>query len=114
MKKLSKFLFVFLLGALCLIASCKKEIQEVTFSNIPESMYVNDSFTVEYSKQEGVTATFISSDINVATVDGEKVTAVAAGEFTLTATFTLGKKTKEYKHTITVLNAEFNINYNLN
>jgi hypothetical protein len=48
MKKLSKFLFVFLLGALCLIASCKKEIQEVTFSNIPESMYVNDSFTVEY------------------------------------------------------------------
>ena len=114
MKKLSKFLFVFLLGALCLIASCKKEIQEVTFSNIPESMYVNDSFTVEYSKQEGVTATFVSSDINVATVDGEKVTAVAAGEFTLTATFTLGKKTKEYKHTITVLNAEFNINYNLN
>ena len=57
---------------------------------------------------------FLISADNVATVDGEKVTAVAAGEFTLTATFTLGKKTKEYTHTITVLNAEFNINYNLN
>ena len=84
----------------------QKEIQEVTFTNIPESMYVNDSFTVEYSKQEDVTATFVSSDINVATVEGEKVTAVAAGEFTLTATFTLGKETKEYTHKITVVNLQ--------
>ena len=113
MKKITKILFVVLLGALTLIASCKKEIKEVTFTNIPESMYVNDSFTVEYSKQEKVTATFVSSDTNVATVSGEKVTAVSAGEFTLTATFTLGKTSKEYKHTIKVLNKEFNITYNL-
>ena len=93
MKKFTKFLFVFLLGALCLIASCKNEIKEVTFTNIPTSMYVNDTFTVEYSKQEDVTAIFESSDPSVATVEGEKVTAISAGEFTLTATFTLGKET---------------------
>ncbi len=113
MKKFTKFLFVFLLGALCLIASCKKEIKEVTFTNIPTSMYVNDTFTVEYSKQEDVTATFESNDPSVATVEGEKVTAVSAGEFTLTATFTLGKETKEYTHKITVVNLEYNITYYL-
>ena len=113
MRKLNKILFIFLLVAVSLIASCKKEIQEVTFTNIPTSMYVNDEFTVEYSKQEDVTASFVSSDINVAVVSGEKVTAVAAGEFTLTATFTLGKLTKEYKHTIKVEALEYNITYNL-
>lgn len=111
MKKFTKFLFVFLLGALCLIASCKNEIKEVTFTNIPTSMYVNDTFSVEYSKQEDVTAIFESSDPSVATVEGEKVTAISAGEFTLTATFTLGKETKEYTHKITVVNLEYNITY---
>ena len=113
MKKITKFLFIFLLVAVSLIASCKKEIQEVTFTNIPTTMYVNDSFTVEYSKQEDVTATFASSNASIATVDGEKVTAISAGEFTLTSTFTLGKNTKEYTHKITVINKEFNISYNL-
>ena len=114
MKKFTKILFVLLLGAISLFASCKKEINEVTFKNVPTTMYVDDSFTVEYSKQDKVTATFVSSNTSVATVAGEKVTAVAAGEFTLTATFSLGKKTKEYKHTITVVDSEYNITYNLN
>ncbi len=113
MKKFTKFLFVFLLGATLLITSCKKEIQEVTFTNIPEQMYVNDTFDVEYSEQKNVTVEFKSSNTAVATVSGNKVTAVSAGEFTLISTFTLGKATKEYKHTITVLNIEYTITYNL-
>ena len=68
MKKFTKILFVLLLGAISLFASCKKEINEVTFTNIPTTMYVDDSFTVEYSKQDKVTATFVSSNTSVATV----------------------------------------------
>ena len=111
MKKFTKFLFVLLLGAISLFASCKKEINEVTFKNVPTTMYVDDSFTVEYSKQDKVTATFVSSNTSVATVVGEKVTAVAAGEFTLTATFSLGKKTKEYTFDIVVKQSTFAVTY---
>ena len=111
MKKFTKFLFVLLLGAISLFASCKKEINEVTFTNIPTTMYVDDSFTVEYSKQDKVTATFVSSNTSVATVAGEKVTAVAVGEFTLTATFSLGKKTKEYTFDIIVKQSTFAVTY---
>ena len=73
MKKFTKILFVLLLGAISLFASCKKEINEVTFKNVPTTMYVDDSFTVEYSKQDKVTATFVSSNTSVATVAGEKL-----------------------------------------
>ena len=111
MKKFTKFLFVLLLGAISLFASCKKEINEVTFTNVPTTMYVDDAFTVEYSKQEKVTVEFTSSNTSVATVAGEKVTAVAVGEFTLTATFTLGKNTKEYTFDITVKQSTFAVTY---
>jgi len=111
MKKFTKFLFVLLLGAISLFASCKKEIKEVTFTNVPTTMYINDSFTVEYSKQDKVTVEFTSSNSSVATVAGEKVTAVAVGEFTLTATFTLGKNTKEYTFDITVKQSTFAVTY---
>mgnify|MGYP003540047340 FL=1 len=40
MKKFTKILFVLLLGGILLITSCKKEINEVTFKNIPSTMYV--------------------------------------------------------------------------
>ena len=111
MKKFTKFLFVLLLGAISLFASCKKEINEVTFTNVPTTMYVDDAFTVEYSKQDKVTVEFTSSNTSVATVAGEKVTALAVGEFTLTATFTLGKNTKEYTFDITVKQSTFAVTY---
>ncbi len=121
MNKITKILFIVFIVLISLTVSCKdkdkddnkKQLNEVTFSNIPTTMYVNDTFTVEYSKQENVTATFKSSDNNVATIEGEVVTAIAAGEFTLTSTFKLEDQTKEYKHTITVENLEYNITYNL-
>ena len=111
MRKFTKFLFVLLLGAISLFASCKKEINEVTFTNVPTTMYVDDAFTVEYSKQDKVTVEFTSSNTSVATVAGEKVTAVAVGEFTLTATFTLGKITKDYTFDITVKQGTFAVTY---
>ena len=123
MKKINKLFIFVLIGLLLITVSCKpkpepepepeKQINEVTFTNMPTSMNINDSFTIEYTKQEDVTASFVSSNESVATVEGETVTAIAAGEFKLTATFTLDDLTKKYEFNITVVQTEFNISYNL-
>ena len=69
-------------------------------------MYVNDTFTVEYSKQEDVTATFESSDPSVATVEGEKVTEKKKildilDKYNVKATFfVVGENAKYYKSTL--------------
>ena len=123
MKSISKILLFLLVAVLGVaMVSCKKKdnpsddkkIEEVTFENVPTSIYVNDEFTISYSKQEGVTASFVSSDAEVAKVEGEKVTALKEGMFTLTAKFELDDLSKEYKFEINVLKAVYAITYNLN
>ena len=115
-KKLSILLVVVLLSVL---ASCRRpnndpKLEEVAFSNMVTSMTKGDVFEVEYSIQENVTSTFTSSNTSVATVEGNKVTAVGIGNFTLTATFTLGKESKKYEFAIEVKGVEYSINYELN
>ena len=123
MKSISKILLFLLVAVLGVaMVSCKKKdnpsddkkIEEVTFENVPTSIYVNDEFTISYSKQEGVTASFVSNDAEVAKVEGEKVTALKEGMFTLTAKFELDDLSKEYKFEISVLKAVYAITYNLN
>ena len=123
MKNISKILLFLLVAVLGVaMVSCKKKdnpsddkkIEEVTFENVPTSMYVNDEFTISYSKQEGVTANFSTNNAEVAKVEGEKVTALKEGQFTLTAKFELDDLSKEYKFDINVIKAVYAITYNLN
>jgi len=109
MSKLRKILFLLLIVLLPCVFACQNpsdtKLEEVTFSNIVTSMTIGDTLEVAYSKQENVSAIFVSSDANVATVEGNVVTAVGVGTFTLTGTFTLGEVSKEYEFTIEVKEA---------
>ncbi len=106
MSKLRKILFLLFLVLLPCVFACQNpsdtKLEEVTFSNMVTSMTKGDTLEVAYSKQENVSAIFVSSDSNVATVEDNVVTAVGVGSFTLTGTFTLGEESKKYEFTIEV------------
>ena len=120
MKTLKKLLVLTIVLLLSVVISCKKpgkndpKLEEVTFSNMVTSMTKGDVLEVEYSTQEGVNASFTSSDTSVAIVENNKVTAVKLGSFTLTATFTLGEESKKYDFVIEVIGEEYSISYELN
>ncbi len=119
MKTFKKISILTLIVLLLLFSSCKNrnsckkdlELEEVTFSNMVTSMTKGDEFVIDYSKQDDVVATFTSSNTSIATVENNKVTAIALGEFTLTATFTLNEESKVYEFDIEVIGAEYLINY---
>ena len=116
MKNIRKIFVITLVLFLSILVSCKKnpKLEEVTFNNMVTSMIKGDEFVINHSNQEGVTATFTSSNSNVAVVEGNKVTAVGIGSFTLTGTFKLGKESKSYEFVIEVKGKEYGINYELN
>ena len=121
MKKIFLLIAVILLSVLasCQMTNNTPKLKEVTFSNMVTSMVEGETFEVEYTKQDGVTATFKSSDSSIATVEDNVVTAIAAGNFTLTANFTLGSEFKKYEFEIEVLEneeieEEYTITYILN
>lgn len=121
MKKIFILIAVILVSVLasCQMTNNTPKLKEVTFSNMVTSMVEGETFEVEYTKQDGVTATFKSSDSSVATVEDNVVTAIAAGNFTLTANFTLGSEFKKYEFEIEVLKneeieEEYTITYILN
>ena len=113
MKKISIVLLVVAALFLGLVSCSKESLQEVKFNNMVTTMTKGNVLVVDYSKQDGVIATFESSDTNVATVKDNKVTAVNIGKFTLKATFTLDSEVKKYEFKIEVLGAEYSIIYNL-
>ena len=120
MKTFKKLLVLTVVVLLSVLISCKKpgdktpKLEEVNFSNMITSMIKGEVFEIDYSKQENVNVTFVSSNTNVATIEGNNVTATNIGSFTLTATFTLGEESKKYEFVIEVKGQEFTINYELN
>lgn len=65
---------------------------------------VNETGTLEANATAGAQVSWKSSNENVATVDNNgKVTAIAEGEATITATAVLNKKTAEARCTVTVI-----------
>ena len=119
MKTFKKLIVLLVVVLLSVLVSCTKpedntpKLNEVTFSNMVTSMTKGEVLEVEYSIQEGVTATFESSNTNVATVENNKVTAVGVGSFILTGTFKLGEEIKNYNFTIEVKGNEYKVNYEL-
>ena len=121
---MKKLLFILIGLVVAGIASCvtpggstNQTINEVKFNNIPETMIVGEEVILDFTKQEGVSFEFESSNEKVLSVKEETITAVAEGEAKLTATFTLGTAEKEYSFDITVVAPEeekYNIYYDLN
>ncbi len=112
MKKLFNITLVALLVLVLSLASCKKaKLNDVSFSEVPSSMYKGEEVEIAYELQEGVKVEWSSSDVNVATVSNGKVFALSAGSTVIKAVFTLNKESKEYKFDITVLETEYSITY---
>ena len=117
MNKLRKVLMLLFLVLLPCVFACQNpsdtKLEEVTFSNMVTSMKEGDTLVIDYLKQEDVSVKFESSDLSVATVEENVITAISEGSFTLTGTFTLGEETKKYEFTITVNAVKFAISYEL-
>ena len=117
MNKLRKVLLLLFLVLLPCVFACQNpsdtKLEEVTFSNMVTSMKEGDTLVIDYLKQENVSVKFESSDLSVATVEENVITAISEGSFTLTGTFTLGEETKKYEFTITVSAVKFAISYEL-
>ena len=110
MKNFRKLIVLVIAGLLFAVASCvmpggpnNQTVNDVTFNNVPETMIVGEEIVLDFTKQEGVSFEFESSNEQVLFVDEEKITAVAEGEVELTATFTFGTSVKEYAFDITVV-----------
>ena len=125
MKTCKKILVLLCVVLSLALVSCRKpnggqstgnndpKLEEVTFTNMITSMTKGEEFVIEYSKQENVIATFLSSNTSVATVEDNKVTAVGVGSFTLYGQFELGEETKTYNFVIEVVGLNYQINYEL-
>jgi hypothetical protein len=59
--------------------------QTITFDNIEQKKYLDEPFALSASSNKGLPITFVSLDLDVATIDGNMVTIVGAGSATITA-----------------------------
>ncbi len=117
MNNVKKLLLLTIALLLIVVTSCKKtgkvELKEVTFNNVPEVMYKGDSLTIDYTKQEGVVASWESSNVEVATVTDGVINALKAGDFILKVTFSLDDQSKKYEFNIKVEETDYLITYHL-
>lgn len=63
----------------------KKGTQEIIFEAIPEKHFGEDPFALNATASSGLPVSFTSADPGIATVEGNMVTIVQAGEATITA-----------------------------
>ena len=78
-------------------------LDDLTYSNLPENIYVGDTFTIEHQASCKVTVTYQSSNEEIVSVDGNKFTAKAEGEAIITAKADNGfkKATSEFEVIVT-------------
>lgn len=81
MNKLRKVLLLLFLVLLSCVLACQNpsdtKLEEVTFSNMVTSMKEGDTLVIDYLKQENVSVKFESSDLSVATVEENVITAIS-------------------------------------
>ena len=112
MKKIYNITLVLLLVLVLGLSSCgKNKLKDVTFKNVPTSMYVGEEVTLEYELQENASIEWSSSSNKVAEVLNGKITALEPGTVTIKAKVTLKKESKEYSFDITVKKVEFSVTY---
>ncbi|MGM0582035.1 MAG: T9SS type A sorting domain-containing protein [Bacteroidota bacterium] len=59
--------------------------QQITFSSLPEKTFGDETFELDASSSAGLEISYTSSNLEVATIDGNIVTIVGAGESIITA-----------------------------
>lgn len=81
MNKLRKVLLLLFLILLPCVLACQNssdtKLEEVTFSNMVTSMKEGDTLVIDYLKQENVSVKFESSDLSVAAVEENVITAIS-------------------------------------
>lgn len=92
----------------------KPELGTVTYSKLPEYIYVGDVFTIDHTGGDDVTVTYVSSDEEVVKVNGNSFEALQKGTATITATATNGYDEEETKWDVEVIQGEYTITYVLN
>lgn len=74
------FIFAFTLNS-----QAQKTDQQITFNNLPQKTFGDASFELSATSTSGLTVSFLSSNIQVATISGNMVTIIGAGETIITA-----------------------------
>jgi hypothetical protein len=63
----------------------QKASQSIVWSNIPNKTFGDAAFTLPTTTDKGLTISYLSADVNIATVSGNTVTIKAAGTVNITA-----------------------------
>ena len=62
----------------------------ITYSELPENIFIGDTFTIEYQSEKEVSIKYETSDENILSVKDNKFTAESEGEVVITATASNG------------------------
>ena len=90
------------------------EVGSVTYSALPENVYVGDKFSITHEAGSDVTVSYEVSNAEVLSVDGNNFEAKAAGSAKITATATNGYKEVKQEWNVEVQQGEYTITYELN
>jgi hypothetical protein len=67
------------------MVSQAKQSQTINFNSLPDKTYGDNAFTLSATSSSGLTISYNSSNLNVATISGNTVTLVGVGTTTITA-----------------------------
>ena len=90
------------------------EVGEVTYSTLPDNIYVGDRFAITYTASSNVTVTYATSDKDILSVDGNNFNALSKGNVKITATASNGYKETKKEWEVEVIQTEYSITYVLN
>jgi gliding motility-associated-like protein len=77
----NNYSFVFIEGTL----TVTKSTQTITFTDVPEKLLVKDTYTLVATSSSGLPVLFESSDVTIATVNGNLLTGVSKGDVQIRA-----------------------------
>ena len=66
----------------------------ITYSELPENIFIGDTFTIEHQSEKEVSIKYETSDENILSVKNNKFTAESEGEVIITATVSNGYEEK--------------------
>ena len=87
------------------------EVGEVTYTSLPENIYVGDTFSITHEAGSDVTVSYEVSNGEILSVEGNAFTAKKAGEVKITAVATNGYKEVKKEWTVEVQQGEYTITY---
>ena len=87
------------------------EVGEVTYSSLPENIYVGDTFSITHEAGSDVTVSYEVSNAEILSVNGNAFEAKANGTVKITAVATNGYKEVKKEWTVEVQKGEYTITY---